>query len=234
MAKIKYSALVSEMRNKLNGSVLSKNRYGNYMRNKVTPVNPQTSFQTASRQLLASLSQGWAGLTDAQRQAWRDFAKTVPFTDIFGDQKFLDGKAMYVKCNANLTNVGEATISTPGQPTGFAPVSIIDSVMGEGSGELVTANAEIDTSMTNADFGILISMTPNLKASINFVKNQFRLVDGNTDWVEASIPFQDIWNARFGGATQGDKIWFKLQFVDLATGLSSVPQDQGVVVTASP
>ena len=42
MAKILTTAIVADIRNKLNGSVFSKNRYGAYVRTKVTPVNPQT------------------------------------------------------------------------------------------------------------------------------------------------------------------------------------------------
>ena len=43
MAKIKMTAIVADMRNKLNGSVFSRNRGGAYIRTKVTPINPQTS-----------------------------------------------------------------------------------------------------------------------------------------------------------------------------------------------
>ena len=63
MAKIKLSAIVSEMRGKLNGSVFSKNRGGAYIRTKVTPVNPQSLAQGLVRATLTNLSQAWRGLT---------------------------------------------------------------------------------------------------------------------------------------------------------------------------
>ena len=95
MAKIKYSALVQEMRNKLNGSVLSKNRYGNYVRNKTTPVNPQTVFQQNQRSRLSAVSQAWSSLSEEARRGFARLAENHPYTDIFGDQKKLDGKAMF-------------------------------------------------------------------------------------------------------------------------------------------
>jgi hypothetical protein len=47
--KVLYGQIISEARGKLGGLVASKNTYGNYMRNKVTPANPQTTEQVAAR-----------------------------------------------------------------------------------------------------------------------------------------------------------------------------------------
>ena len=66
MAKIKMTAIVADMRNKLNGSVFSRNRGGAYIRTKVTPINPQTAAQVQARSLLTSLSQGFRSLSQAQ------------------------------------------------------------------------------------------------------------------------------------------------------------------------
>lgn len=56
-------------RGKIGGHVASKNRSGAYARIKVTPVNPQTTFQQVARNLLTSLSQGWRALTQAQHDS---------------------------------------------------------------------------------------------------------------------------------------------------------------------
>ena len=53
MAKILMTAIVADIRNKLNGSVFSKNRYGAYVRTKVTPVNPQSTAQQNTRNNLS-------------------------------------------------------------------------------------------------------------------------------------------------------------------------------------
>src|SRR5574337_1436553 len=123
MAKILTTAIVADIRNKLNGSVFSKNRYGSYVRTKVTPVNPQTAFQVGIRSVLTSQSQAWRGLTDAQRQSWIDAAVNFPVTDIFGNIKHLSGSALFVKLNTVLYNAGFATLTVAPSPVALAAIS---------------------------------------------------------------------------------------------------------------
>ena len=49
--KIKWGALVVDGRGKLGGHVAAQNRGGSYLRTKVTPSNPQTTFQTGVRSM---------------------------------------------------------------------------------------------------------------------------------------------------------------------------------------
>src|SRR5437867_2761155 len=116
MAKLLFTAVVADMRNKLNGTVFSKNRYGAYARTKVTPVNPQSTAQQNQRNTLSTNSAAWRGLTEAQRQSWIDGAINFPTTDIFGNSKILSGQALYVKFNNNLASIGVAPIDTAPTP----------------------------------------------------------------------------------------------------------------------
>ena len=93
--KIKWGALVTDGRGKIGGQVASRNRSGAYMRNKVTPVNPQTDAQQRSRSILASFSEGWRGLTEAQRAAWNAAVSQFETTDVFGDTIQPTGKNLY-------------------------------------------------------------------------------------------------------------------------------------------
>lgn len=218
MAKIKYSALVSDMRNKLNGSVLSKNRYGSYVRNKVTPVNPQTSFQLNQRANLATLSSGWRGLTQAQRDSWSAAAKDTPFTDIFGDIKHLTGQALYVGRNLNLLKSGNSIISSPG-------VSVDVPVVTAGAvGLEVTAGAVTSVKFTGiapgsvpAGFKLVVYATPAYGPGISFVKNKYRYL-GTYAVTGGVLDITADWSARFGGASIGDKASFKLALVSNTTG----------------
>ena len=125
MAKVKFSALISEMRNKLNGSVFSRNRAGAYLRTKVTPINPRTSLQNAVRELLTSLSQNWRNLTEAQRDAWNAAVHNFQKTDIFGDMKTPSGINLYTKLNLNLANAGLILIDVPPLPSEVAQNKLI-------------------------------------------------------------------------------------------------------------
>ena len=103
MARVLFTAVVADMRNKLNGTVFSKNKSGAYTRTKVTPVNPQSASQTQNRQRLSRFSQLWRTLSIAAITAWNDLAKSQPFgTDVFGNPKFLSGLSLFVKLNSNI------------------------------------------------------------------------------------------------------------------------------------
>ena len=230
MAKVKYSALVSDMRNKLNGSVLSKNRAGNYIRNKVTPVNPQTAAQQANRQQLGSMSSAWNGLTESQRQSWRGAVASFPYTDIFGDRKELDGKSLMIKLNLNLLNAGQAQIQTA--PASVAiPELAITSAAAEVGGilQMVVTPATIP-----AGFSLLVYATPPVNAGVYFVKNKYRLLGAATA-AAGIVDLASLYEAKFGALSTGDigkAVSFRGALVSNTTGQLGVPVDIRIEVEA--
>jgi hypothetical protein len=219
MSKIKYSALVSDVRNKLNGSVLSKNRFGNYIRNKTTPVNPQTVYQQNARAILAAMSQGWAGITEDQRNGWKALAQTMPFTDIFGDPKILTGQMMFVKLNTNLEKIGEAPLSD-------APAKEAIPFL-----ETVSVAATVAAGViTDANFSVIVFATPAVNPGISFVKNQFRMIGVAPAPAAGVIDISALWNARFGSAVAGQRIFVRMALVSENSGQQGIPsQAIGVV-----
>lgn len=231
MAKIKYSALVSDMRNKLNGSVMSKNRYGSYVRNKVTPVNPQTSYQLNQRATLSNLSSAWRGLTQAQRDSWTEAAKNRPFTDIFGDSKILSGQAFFVSSNLNLVANGLSQIDSPGQPVDvpFVTANTFNAVL---TGSAYTAlQFDVEPATIPAGYSLVVYATPAYSAGVSFVKNRFRRLgvfvpDTGTVSILAAV------TARFGVGNIGEKISVRIALVANATGQLGLPFQVDTVITA--
>ena len=127
MAKLKFGMIVTDMRGKLGGHVFSKNRSGAYSRTKVTPVNPQTASQTAVRSLFAQISQGWSGLTQANRDSFNGRVADYSKTDVFGDLKNPSGKALYQRLNQNLGISNQSLITVAPSPVGV-PTYTLSSV----------------------------------------------------------------------------------------------------------
>lgn len=232
MAKIKYSALVSDMRNSLNGSTLSKNRYGSYMRNKVTPVNPQTSFQQAARQILGNLSSSFRELTIAQIKAWNNSGINFPFTDIFGDVKHLSGQTLFVKLNANLEKIGQPRVLTPPLPVGFPEIAISDLVLLADAGVLESADFEIDPAAIPSGYSLVVYATPGVSRSISFVKNRYRFL-GSFTASGGAIDFLDEYRDRFGDPLVGEVVHIRVALISTSTGQQGVPlMLSGVVASA--
>lgn len=99
--KIKWGMMMTDGRGKLGGQVASKNRAGAYVRTKVTPVNPQTGYQSEVRQRLGSLSAEWSNLTEDQRLTWNAAANSDQWNknDIFGDARRPTGKNLFTGIN---------------------------------------------------------------------------------------------------------------------------------------
>lgn len=227
MAKILMTAIVADIRNKLNGSVFSKNRYGAYVRTKVTPVNPQSVSQQNVRNRLSTNSQAWRGLTEAQRQAWIDAAPSFPQTDIFGNTKILSGSALYVKLNNNLAQLGIAAISDAPTPVAIPAVTISIATLAVTGSAFTVA---FTPTPIPADFELVIKTTPNIGAGISFVKNRYRYLTAED--AAAASP-ADLWAAQtalHGAPVAGQKVFVQAFMVSKITGQAGIPVAASAIV----
>lgn len=229
MAKVKYSALVSDMRNKLNGSVLSKNRFGSYIRNKVTPVNPQSIDQTLVRARFAQFSQQWRTLTEVQRDAWNAAVDQWQTTDIFGDLKSPTGLQLFVRINTNIAIAGGSVVLLPPAPASMQAVT-----SAEVSADVSDSEVVIDFTPTPvpAGFALVVEATEQVSPGINFVKNKFRQIivyPATTATAQNVFP---EYTAKFGGLVAGQKLFIRLKFINLTTGQVSIPVTASTIVAA--
>lgn len=90
--------LGSMMSGSLRGLTASHNKGGLYLRGRTVPTNPNTARQQGIRSVVGGLMQDWSQLlTEAQRQAWRDYAEAVEVTDSLGQTMQLSGVNWFVK-----------------------------------------------------------------------------------------------------------------------------------------
>ena len=107
MALIKFGGGILEMRGSIGGNVFSRNRYGSYVRQRTTPVNPNSARQQAVRNYLTSLVEHWrATLTQNQRDAWAVYADAISVANSLGEQIKLSGYNHYIRSNSAILNVG--------------------------------------------------------------------------------------------------------------------------------
>jgi hypothetical protein len=225
MAKLKFGMVVTEASGKLGGHVFARNRGGAYARTKVTPVNPQTSFQQNARALLSNYSQAWRGLTQAERDSFNaavsDFAKT----DIFGDLRNPTGKNLFTLLNINLSLAGGSPVSVAPTPQGVESVAITGLAVDEAQAEL-----EVSFSGTTVLSTILVFATDPLSAGVEFAKNRYRLIGTLAGNAASPSNIWSIYSSRFGEPAVGSKVFVRLQTVRLATGQTSVPSQASIII----
>jgi len=181
MAKILFGPTIGEARGKVAGTVYSRNRYCNYIRNKTTPVNPSTPAQVAMRAAFTQASQRWRDvLTAAQREAWIDYGMMTPLTDQLGNKQPMAGNAMYCRYNAPVIRRTGVAVddgpTTPGEATMMRVTLGGDTTLG------VQITAWVPTLLAADWVGILNCAAP-VAQSRNFFKGPFTwhdMIGGDT------------------------------------------------------
>lgn len=78
------------------GTTASRNRFGQYLRSRATPVQPRTPKQTFKRAAFTQASSSWRQLTAPERDAWNAYASQVQRSDSLGQSYTPTGHELYV------------------------------------------------------------------------------------------------------------------------------------------
>lgn len=213
--KVKFGAIVVDGRGKIGGHVMSKNRAGAYMRTKVTPTNPQTSYQVLSRQRLSTLSIAWSGLTDAYRLAWKNAVTLWKQTNVFGDLKNPSGFNLFQRLNNNLAQVGVAQQNTPPLPAAIGAWTTF-SFIPDNTGTMVVTFLPTPVP---AGFAVLIDGTAPCSPGISNANARFRRVTYLAAAVATGVDIQAAYVTKFGSiAPIGNRIFLRAKYINIATG----------------
>lgn len=128
MALVKYGGGIIQMSGSIAGNTHARNRYGNYIRAKTKPINPNTALQVAVRSAIAALTSRWSQiLTAAQRTAWNLYASSVAMKNKLGEVVYLSGFNHYIRSNMisqvqgiTLSDVGPTIFELPAKDPTFA------------------------------------------------------------------------------------------------------------------
>lgn len=234
MALIKLGGLAQDVRGSMNGTTFSRNKGGAYVRQKVSPVQPVSTYSSRARAIFADLSQRWATtLTTSQRQAWIAFAATHTFVNVFGDAITLSGIAFYQSINRAVLQIGKTYIDAP--PTVYAAPAVLTCtpLPIAAAGVLATlAQTTVGGAALPANGTLYVFATLPLSASVTPQKSDFRLINPATyGAITLTTSFLAAYVARFSnpGVVVGQKIAFRVAMLDWSTGAIGV----GLTVVAA-
>ena len=229
MAKVKFGFGVADVRNKINGSVFSRNRGGAYVRTKVTPLNPQTSAQVAARSLLTGLAQNFRSLTQEQISAWNSAVSQWASTDIFGDVVNPTGLALYVRLNANILNAGGTAITTPPSPVGADAITALSLVSDVSSSTYTLTYAPASVPANHSRY---VESTAMLSPGINNANSKFRFIALVAAAAASPALLYTEQTTKFGPIVAGQKAFVRAKFINKLTGEVSQALTASAIVTA--
>lgn len=227
MASIKFGNIVVDMRGKISGNVYSKNKGGAYSRVRVVPNNPNTTYQSAKRSILTSLSQAWRGLTSTQRLSWNRAVDNFKRVSRIGDAIVLSGNALYVSLNKNLADVGIAAISTAPAPASVDTVDVTSIAASVGGQTLTLTMGGAVPANTSAK----VFATPTLSAGVNSPGTKLRQFTYLSSGAASPVALETTYLTRFGAiGAQGSKIFVTIVPVNETTGQLGAPIKTEVVI----
>jgi hypothetical protein len=106
-------------------TVASRNRSGQFLRQRVSPKNPRTAAQRRARNNLRTFSHLWNRLTEPQRAAWRAAASSVLSRTRLGKPRPLDGQKFFNKINTVLATCGRQPLLEPPPRPSFSPNPVV-------------------------------------------------------------------------------------------------------------
>jgi len=220
MAKILLGNMITDIRGSQGGTTFSRNTFANYMRNKTSPVNPNTVAQQLVRNRLAAMSQSWGGITQNERTAWIDGAPVWSNNNIFNQAINYTGFSLYGRLNRNRQEINEAFISAFVLPTAVDSFTTFSFIANATLGTLITSFAPA-IAVTHK---VVIRATPPLSVGTEFVRNQFRKIAVLDSTDLTGIDLAAFYVAVFGAMPPiGAKIFLDAKQVLIANGQNSVP-----------
>jgi len=141
MALVRFSGGIGDIRGSIGGTTFSKNRYGNYARGRITPVNPNSSAQQAVRNDMGAVVSLWfSGLSAVQRAAWAVYAAGLNFTNKLGESITLTGFNHFVRSNIARKSNGMTVVTTAPVEISLPPTDSEFAVDVSEASQLMTVN----------------------------------------------------------------------------------------------
>lgn len=199
----------------LAGQTASRNRYGQYLRTRAMPVNPNSTPQSQARSRLAGLAEIWDLLTDVQRAGWTSLGQSMTRTDSLGQQYSLTGMQAYISVNSTNLTAGNAVVSAA--PALSTPASL----------------TSITITLTSAAFSIAYTATPLGAGARAFLfaspqrsagrsfESDYRLIAVTAAAAASPANIFTAYSARLGTPVTGNKIFTLVQVYTL--GFLSAP-----------
>ena len=220
MAKVHFSAAISEMRNKLGGSVYARNRYGAYVRNYVATIPPNTVYQLDMQAVFALVSGSWKTITGNQRELWRQATLRVVRKDVFGKQSYLTGAQYFNKLNIDFYLANTALLYEPPILREMPLFSGLQVSLNVAMSELFIDLSE--NNLTN-EYVLNVRATSAQSQGAIFFKNKYYSIGMIMDASALPVNMYIDYIAKYVGFVSGTRVGIQVYAIDSLTGLRSSP-----------
>jgi hypothetical protein len=180
----------------------SRNRFGQYVRSRSIPVNPNSAFQVAVRTRMALNSSAWRSITAAQRAGWNDLGAMITRTDSLGQSYALNGFEAYCMLNNNRLAAGDTVLAD-------APIYTVPTPLASLTPTITSASFSLAYTATPlpASTRVFLYIGPQRTAGRSF-EGDMRLIAVSAAAAASPSNVLAAYTARFGAPVTGNRIFF--------------------------
>lgn len=187
------------------GKTASRNRFGQYIRTRAAPVNPNTTQQGIVRARMSLNASAWRALTDAQRAGWADLGLSMSRTDSLGSAYNFNGFMAYCSVNNNNLAAGNAVVSA-------APALVTPGALTTVTPTLTAAAFSIAYTVTPLTAGSrLFSFASPQRSAGRAFEGDYRLLAVSAAAAASPANVFAAYVAKFGTPIVGNRIFLSLQ-----------------------
>jgi len=197
------------------GITSSRNRFGQYVRTRATPVNPASTQQGVVRARLSTNAAGWRALTALQRAGWTSLGGMISRNDSLGQAYTLTGFMAYCSVNNNNVAAGNAIVSDA--PTFTTPADLLTVT-------ITSTNAALSVAYTTTPLAAgvrLFSFCSPQRSAGRAFEADLRLVAVSAAAAASPANLFTAYSARFGTPVTGNRIFYS--FMTYQAGFMSAP-----------
>jgi hypothetical protein len=187
------------------GMTASRNRFGQYMRTRASPVQPRSVAQLNQRARMTTNAAAWRALTDAQRAGWLSLGGAISRTDSLGQAYTMNGFMAYCSVNNNKLDAGDAAVSDA--PTIVTPADLLTSTVTLTAAAFSVAYTATPLAAANRLF---IWASPQRSAGTRF-NGDYRLLTVTTAAAASPANIAAAYTAKFGVPIVGNRIFLNLE-----------------------
>lgn len=230
MALVRPGGLLGGISGRVGNIVGARNAAGDYIRAGTVPTTSTTSYALAQKARFAQASQAWQSLTDAQRQAWNEWAPQQTALNRIGQTITQKGSVMYTGIYARMAGAGLTPITAPPIVPAPAPISIssFSADIGAGDFEIVFATSPLPANVRLYYRACVVN-----SVGVNFVNNYLRFIGTSASAATTPQDPQALIEARFGTLIVGQKVILFVSTFSTVTGLVSKEVRADAVVVST-
>ena len=240
MAVIRYTGLVSEIRGRLNGSVLNSSKTVFTIGNSPLPSHTVSEERSLSKARFQKVQERWKLESEGDKASWAVLAANVPNRNRFGEEVILSGYNKYMEASLNAaalnTFISKPINTSPLAPPNFSElVAVSANYVEVGPGEF---SFSVTVSIIGGDSSqkrIVAEVSKPISAGVTSFQGQYRLVGLTaTNIANGNVPITaETWPVSWR-YTQGDRVAVRVSSYLLGRGLYNYTREFFVRVGQAP